>query len=904
LNQKRSLQYLAIALFYVAAFFSAQEGFAQVVPKRAPTGAGTIPAGSRPATSSAVTQDTVKRKPTGAIETTINYNAKDSIRYDAINQIMYLYGDAHIDYGEISLDAALIQINWKTNILTADGILDSAGVLQKKPLFKNGAETYQAERIAYNYKSKKGRVIGAVTTQGEGYIHAETIKRDSIGNIYGKHARYTTCDLEHPHFYIKATKMKVIPNDRVIAGPFHLVFADVPTPIGLPFGFFPSPRKRGSGVIIPSFGESAQQGFYLREGGFYWAVNDYMDLRITGDIYSLGGYGARVQSTYTKRYKFNGNFSLSHSYIKGSDDVNIGRSTDQVYNYPSDSRDIWISWSHSPVTRPGKGQFSASVNAGSQFYNQRNSLDPRQSLSPNFNSSLSYRKSSPNSPITYGISISQQQKQALQLDEAGKQVPVQEMSFTLPDFSFGVASQSPIEWFGGTLTGRWIEGIRIGYNLNSRQYVSNRLSGAQGLGYPFSAARGRDTVLAINGGNLSEIFRNARRSINHDIPLTLPTISLFKYFKLTPGANYSESWFFKKYTYRSIPGSALLAVDTTGGLQRAYQYSGGLSLTTNLYGIAQINGKKVQAIRHTMTPNVSYNFRPDFGREEFGFYQRVQQDSLGRTQLLSRFQGLEGNVPGAGLSSALSFGIDNNIEMKVKTDSAGVYKKVSLIDRFAIRSAYNFAADSFKMSNINIDLSTRLFNTLSFTTGATFDPYRYVNGQRRNEFLINGGGFKVARLMNVFFNTGFEFNPTARKQQAQSGAAPTTNLPALQRNLTAADYVEFDIPWTLSVDLTSNFTRDNLTDKLMNNATSAGFNGSVTLTDKWAFTYTTTYDFKNQLLSYTNIGITRDLHCWQMSIDWVPFGALQRYSININAKSSILQDLRIRRSESATGRQF
>ncbi|WP_181304429.1 putative LPS assembly protein LptD [Rufibacter sp. XAAS-G3-1] len=873
------------------------EGNAQVRPARANSA-------PRPDSLAVAPSDTTNARARGDIETTINYKAKDSIRYDAVSQIMHLYGEAHIDYGEVALDAAYIQINWKTNIIDAEGILDTAGVLQNKPLFKNGAETYQAERMSYNYKTKKGRVMGAVTTQGEGYIHAETIKRDSLGSIYGRHARYTTCDLEHPHFYIKATKMKVIPNDRVIAGPFHLVFADVPTPIGLPFGFFPSPRKRGSGVIIPTFGESNQQGFYLREGGFYWAMNEYMDMRITGDIFSLGGYGARVQSTYTKRYKFNGNFSLSHTYIKASETIGAGLTTDAVYNYGTDSRDIWVSWSHQPVTRPGQGQFSASVNAGSQFYNQRNSTSPQNALSPAFNSTVSYRKSSPNSPINYGVTISQSQTTRNQRNEAGEMVPVQQMSFTLPDFSFGVSSQSPIEWFGGTLTGRWIEGIRIGYNLNARQYVTNNISAGSGLGFPFSRALGRDTIIAINGSNLSQIFRNARTSINHDIPITLGTVSLFKHFKLTPGVSYSESWFTKKYTYRNIPGSNLLAVDTLKGLHRAYQYQGGVSFSTNLYGIAQIKGKKIEAIRHTITPNVSYSWRPDFGRPEYGFYQRVQRDSLGNTQLLSRFQGLEGNVPGPGLSSALSFSVSNNVEMKVKTDSAGVFKKVSLIDAFNFSGSYNMAADSFKLSNINVNLSTRLFNNVGVTLSGSFDPYQYVNGTRRNAYLIEEGGFRLARLMNLNFNTGFEFNPQARKQQAESGAAPTTNLPALQRTVTAADYVEFNIPWTLSVDLTSNFTRDALTDRLINNATSAGINGSVTLTDKWAVNYTTSYDLKNRILSYTNLGITRDLHCWQMSIDWVPFGVLQRYSININAKSALLQDLRIRRSGSATGRPY
>ncbi|MBA9076791.1 MULTISPECIES: putative LPS assembly protein LptD [Rufibacter] len=890
---KRSLQFLVLGLLLLAAFFSGTEGNAQVRP------ASTTTASPDSVTVNAAA-DTTNAAKRGDIETTINYKAKDSIRYDAISQIMFLYGDAHIDYGEIALDAAFIQINWKTNIITAQGVQDSTGKLQQQPVFKNGAETYQAESMTYNYKTKRGRVMGAITTQGEGYIHAETIKKNELNEIYGQHAKYTTCNLEHPHFYIKATKMKVIPNDRVVAGPFHLVFADVPTPIGFPFGFFPSPRTRGSGVIIPTFGESAQLGYYLSNGGFYWAMNEYMDMRFTGDIYSLGGHAVNVQSNYTKRYKFNGSFNIRYASNKGNESIPFGRTTDQVLNL-GDSKDFSLSWNHTPITLPGKGQFSANVNVSSQFANIRNpNATIQNTLSPSFYSTVSYRKSSPNSPISYDFVLAQSQTNSYDVTKP------QVMTLN-PQASFSVSSQSPIEWFGGTLTGRWIEGIRLGYNLRLSQNISNNVRLNGGQSYPFTNVASRDTIYPISFTNLGEIYRNSNRpTITHDIPITLGTVNLFKYFKLTPGVSYSESWFTRKYTYSSLPGSDVLKVDTLNGLHRAYQYSGNLSLTTNIYGIAQIKGKKLEAIRHTLTPSVSYNITPDFGRPEYGFYQRVQTDSLGNSRLVSRFGEGASGIPGVGFSSAIGFSIQNNVEMKVKTDSAGVFKKVSLIDAFGISGSYNMAADSFKLSTINVNLNTRLFNDFGFNLTGSFDPYQYVNGRRVSRYLLQDGGLRFARLMNLNFNTSFELNPTARKQQntaaANTGAPQPTNLPSLQRNLTAADYVEFSIPWTMSVQFTSNFARDFSTDRLVNNATSAGINGSVTLTDKWALTYTTNYDFKNKTLSYTSLNINRDLHCWQMSISWVPLGPFQSYSININAKSSLLQDLRIRRSESATGR--
>ncbi|MFD2513790.1 putative LPS assembly protein LptD [Pontibacter locisalis] len=855
---------------------------------------------SRPTTvpqdTATVGQDSVRLSaPKGDIETTIKYSARDSILFEVGSKVVNLYGDAKINYGTMSLEAAYIQIDYETNTLTATTLPDSTGKEIGTPVFTQGSETYAANRIAYNYKTRKGRISEVVTQQGEGYVHAAVVKKNQDNEFFGLRAQYTTCNLEHPHFYIGTSKMKGIPNDKVMTGPFNLVIGDIPTPLGFLFGLFPTPRQnnRASGVIVPSFGETRAQGFYLSNGGYYFAWNDYIGTRLTGDVYSLGGYKVNMDNTYRKRYAYSGSLGFSYQYFK-NDEADVERSRSTTDNLlaalPPTQRTIWINWSHTPIPKPGQGRFSASVNAGSSGHQRLNYNSPSQYLSPTFNSNISYQKNIENTPFSYTAKLSQSQT------TSGV------YNFILPDLNFSMTPTSFFEIFTDNLpTGRWYEQFTVGYNLNAQNRVSNltRPAGDNFQGIPVIGARGDIDTIQLD--NFSRLWENGQRSATHNLQVNLGSYKLLRYFNFSPTVSYREAWFDERYTFRFDPDSQKIAVDTTN-FGRIYEYNAGASLSTTIYGTAYIKGKRVEAIRHLIRPSISYNYRPDFGRESFGFYQRVQTTSFpigdqDPFRLLPRFA----NVPGPGLQNQVSFNIQNNLEMKVRSkgDSAKTeFEKIRLIDNLSLTSAYNFAADSLKLSPINMSMNTNLFKIFNVNFTSTFEPYKRDSlGRQIDEYVFDFSKLKLANLTNANFSVGASFNPEARRTQTRT----PSNLPALQPDMDPLlpQYVDFKIPWTLSFDYTigyfKNFrpgTADNITQSL-------GVDGSLNLTDKWKITYFASYDFTSNNIANARLQIYRDLHCWEMSIGWIPYGFAQGYNITINAKSSLLQDLRLTRNRSA-----
>ncbi|MCJ8165172.1 hypothetical protein MKJ04_09990 [Pontibacter sp. E15-1] len=847
------------------------------------------------------TQDSVAlAAPSGDIEATIKYSAKDSILFEVERQIVHLYGDAKINYGTMSLEAAYIEINYETNLLTASTLADSTGKAQGVPVFADGGETYAAKNIAYNYKTRRGRISEVVTQQGEGYIHAEVVKRNDNNEFYGLHSRYTTCNLEHPHFYIGAEKFKVIPNSKVMSGPFNLVIGDIPTPLGFLFGLFPASKtqKRSSGIQVPSFGENTR-GFYLQDAGYYFAWNDYVGTLIQGDIYSLGGYNIDTRTDYVKRYSYRGSLSLTYDNFKNDEaDVERAKSTSEsIYDaLPPSQRTVWIRWSHSPVQKPGRGRFSASVNAGSQLHQRLNYTSSANYLSPSFNSSVSYQKTIPNSPFSYTVSARQSQN-----------TTTGAMDFVLPDLSMSMSTVSLYELFSNApATGKWYENFTVGYSLRARNEVNNRITGRRLSGV--SGIIGEtvaDTTLPVNATNLQEIWENGKQQADHNLSIGLGNYKIFRYFNFSPSVSYSETWLDEKYSYRFDPDSQKVDVDTTG-FGRVYQYAAGASLSTTIYGTAYIKGKRVEAIRHLIRPSISYNYRPDFGDARFGFYQTLitgvnESTNQPRVQTLSRFRT---GAPGSSLSSSMGFSIDNNLEMKVRSKSDSTenkFEKVSLIDNLRLSSSYDFAADSFKLAPIRLTMNTRLFKLMDVTFSSTFDPYdlEYNDagvGRRTDAYYFDPQQFRLARLTNANLNLRANLNPKASKTDTPS----PTNLPALQQDMDPLlpEYIDFKIPWTLAVDFTlyyskaTSLTQDDRVDKTM------GINGTLALTEKWQISYNGTYDITNQNISYATVNIHRDLHCWDMSISWIPFGTQRGYNMTINARSALLQDLKLTKRRS------
>ncbi|UOQ65367.1 putative LPS assembly protein LptD [Hymenobacter volaticus] len=883
----------------------------------------------------------------GDVETTVKYAAKDSIRFNVQEKKATLYDKANVDYGEVSLKAAVITVDYSKNLINAEGAPDSTGKVQDRPIFKNGAENYQAGRINYNFKTKKGKIAEAVTQQGEGYVHADVIKKNQYNEIFGRNGRYTTCNLEHPHFFINATKMKMIPGEKVVTGPFNLVISDIPLPLGLPFGYFPSPSKsRASGLIIPTFGTSTDRGFYLRNGGYYWAASDNIGLRLTGDIYSgagekFGGWRGTAEMQYIKRYRYSGllsfEFSSRPSELLSSDE---GVSTDPTYRPPRKPQTFWLNWSHAPTPRPGGGRFSASVRAGSSDFNQQNSIDPGRYLAPAFNSTVSYSKQLRNAPINYSINASQSQN-----------VQTGTMDFTLPDITVGVARQYPYQWLGLSPTGKFYEQFAFSYTLNAQ----NRLTNTQpartlGSGIPLLGGASTSSIFPIKLSNVDRLLSNAQTSILHQFQISLGSYNILKFINLSPTINYNNSWYLKKLDYKYDPVAQAVRIDTLREFSAVGDFSSGFGANfgTNIYGLYQIKGKKIEAIRHKVTPNISINYVPGRGAGKsaqrieglpyYGIARNTPDDRLEELQaerapvtgiildrrFYSRYQGFTGapSITGTSAAGTVGFSLQNSVEMKVRdnNDTTGTtpFKKVSLIDGLDLNFSYNFLADAGipRLSPITTTFRTQVARKLNLLLSATFEPYqRDSSGTIINRYLLDQRKPKLARLANSSLSLNYQFNPSqkpGRKSNISRDVAPA-NDPALGGPIPInpyEDYVDFELPWELSSGFTAQYTdpgprpsRGTYVRPRSLAAASLNLSGSVKLTANTRVGYTTNYDFINQTSAFTSLDIFRDLHCWQITGTWRPFkGYAQGYFVTIAAKSSLLQDLKLNRNRTFLNR--
>ncbi|WP_375435642.1 putative LPS assembly protein LptD [uncultured Hymenobacter sp.] len=883
----------------------------------------------------------------GDVETTVKYAAKDSIRFNVQEKKATLYDKANVDYGEVSLKAAVITVDYSKNLINAEGAPDSLGKVQDKPVFKNGAENYEAGRINYNFKTKKGKIAEAVTQQGEGYVHAEVIKKNQYNEIYGRNGRYTTCNLSHPHFFINASKIKMIAGEKIVTGPFNLVIGDIPLPLGLPFGYFPSPSKsRASGLIIPTFGSSTERGFFLRNGGYYWAASDNIGLRLTGDVYSgagekFGGWRGTAEMQYIKRYRYSGLLSFEFSsrpvtQTLGQDGTTTSLAAQQIRK----PQTFWLTWSHAPTPRPGGGRFSASVRAGSSDFNRQNSIDPGQYLAPAFNSTVSYSKQLRNAPINYAINASQSQN-----TQTGT------MDFTLPDITVGVARQYPYQWLGLAPTGKFYEQFAFSYTLNAQNRLTNtQPARSLGAGIPLLGGSNTSSVFPIELSNVDKLLGNAQTSILHQFQISLGSYNLLKFINLAPSINYNEAWYLKKLSYEYDPVAQAVRIDTLRQFRRVSDFSSGFGVNfgTNIYGLYQIKGKKIEAIRHKVTPNISVNYVP--GRNARGSAQRIdglpyygiarntpdaslealqaERDPLTGNILdrryYSYYQGFTGapSITSTSAAGTIGFSLQNAVEMKVRdnNDTTGTtpFKKVSLIDGLDLNFSYNFLADPGipRLSPITTSFRTQVARKLNILVSATFEPYqRDSSGAVINKYLFDQERRRLARLANASMSLNYQFNPSqkpGRKSNISRAVAPA-NDPALGSPIPInpyEDYVDFELPWELSSGFTAQYTdpgprpsRGTYVRPRSLASASLNLSGSVKLTENTRVGYTTNYDFINGTSAFTSLDIFRDLHCWQITGTWRPFrGYAQGYFVTIAAKSSLLQDLKLNRNRTFLNR--
>lgn len=901
-----------------------------------------------------------------AFRTTVNYQAKDSTIYAADGQTVELYGDASVDYGDISLKADYIRINYLTNEVYAKGRYDStAKKLVGRPIFADAEGKYDSKEIRYNFKTKKGRIQGVITQQGEGNIRGQTVKKDAEDNLYIGRAIYTTCNLATPHFHINASKLKVIHNKSVVAGPFNLVINQIPLPIGLPFGFFPFPKRKEigvSGVLVPQYGEEPNgRGYYLRDGGYYWAVSENLGLQFKGQIYSRGSWGLGVASAYNKRYRYSGGVDLR---------FNRNRSGDRVDRSQQPRNDFAVTWSHSPVPR-GRGSFSANVNISSNSYNQNNSYNTQSYISNVAGSSVQYSRTF-GQYVRAGANVRVNQ-QFGQIDPTTRQ-RVNGKTDVSSDFNLGVNQISPFALRGGT--GRWYESFRVGLDISGSISVSNtirRQIDTTGLGFPVisdlqpisalrraqdSIQRGTDlrsnivrqdpSLIPFGRGTLPQIWQNRVVQARYSIPISLPNVKLLRYINLTPGFSLQGDIYSKRLDYVYEPSRDSVRVDTARGFFPSYNFSVNASLNTRFYGTFFIRGKRIEAIRHTVAPSISFSYIPDFTNPIFGQFQVLPRMETGNLaplknleyrRTLSRFRGLGGSSGGGGSteSAFISFGIVNQLEMKVRTrnDSTGQdFKKVPIFDNISLNGSYNLLAPDYKLSPISVSANTQIFKNISFNFSSTFDPYAYrpyggtpiyelpsssapvppisysplilniVDYEDDREFarVPNVYAFQegqgLLRLTNVQAYVSARFAPKQADKPKTSTNATDATLKAINNNPEL--YVDFNIPWSINASYTFGLTK--LTPKIPQVIQALTLTGDLSLTPKWKVTVQTGYDFQFKSPTLTTIGINRDLHCWEMAFNWTPYAGNNlragNYSFDLRARSSILQELKLSRRRS------
>ncbi len=835
--------------------------------------------------------DTVALKqPETGIESTINYSSEDSMRFSLDGKKVFLYGNAKIDYGEIKMEAAEIEIDWNKNLITARGIKDSTGNDIGQPIFFNGAETYTTTGMSYNYKSSRAYITGIVTEQGEGIVAGEEVYKNEHNELFSINNTYTTCNLEHPHYLIRSKKTKAIPGDKLISGPFYMEVNDVPTPLFFPFGLFPAQNESTSGLIIPSYGEEKLRGFFLKEGGYFFDVNEYFKVKLTGDIYSKGGFGLKLDVPYKKRYAYTGNFMFNYTKLKPSSKI---EDTDDIRN------DFVINWSHSPQSK-GSSRFSASVNAATSTYNQNNNLSIEQNTTRKISSNISYSKTFRGTPFSMGLNARHSQD-----------VTTNEVDLLLPDMSMNMENIYPFRKKNQPAK-TWYQKLNLRWAMKGTNRINNNLGK---IGTDVT----QDSIAPFNFETLPVLFENSKKGIQHSIPLST-SVKFLKYLTLSPSMSYTERWYFKKldWSYDSeLDQPVSREID---GFNRVYDYSFSAGINTRIFGTYLFKKGRVKAIRHIMNPSVGFSMRPDFSEAQYDYYQTVvDPENPDNTFLKSRYDGFVYGTPGTGKSATLSFGVNNTLEMKKlsKRDTSNTVKKVPILNGFGFSSSYNFLADSFQLAPISFRANTSIFKKkVNLSMSGTLDPYVYVlnapiyqdeNGEdvidqtKISQYAWNSGqGIGQLSRMSIAFSTSF--NPKSREGQksiedkVNDSNFSEADKQAILNNPNA--YVSFDIPWDLRLNYSLSYSKAGYLKAQITQA--LNFSGNMSLTQKWKLAFTSGYDFQNREFTQTNFSIIRDLHCWEMNLSWVPFGRFQSYNFTIRVKSSMLQDLKLSKQRNAT----
>ncbi len=831
-------------------------------------------------------QAAVKKPATTEIDDPIDYEADDSLIFDLENDKVYLYGNGFVTYQDIELRAAYIELDRARDVVFARGTLDSLGKEIGKPVFKEGSESFESKTLTYNFKTKKGIIQGVVTEQEGGYLHSGITKKHENGEIHVKNGKYTTCNLPNPHFYVALTKAKVIPDDKIVSGPAYLVMADIPLPIALPFGFFPNQKSRTSGILIPEYGEERNRGFFFRNGGYYLALSDYFDARITGDIYTRGTWGVSLGSNYRVRYRFNGNLRARY-YMNVSGEKELPDYTRK--------KDYAITWSHSqdPKSNPSR-TFNANVNMSSSSFDRNHSFNANDYLTNTKQSSISYSKRWAGTP--FNLSASMNHRQNSQTNS---------VDLNLPKMNFNMNRIYPLKRKNRAGKTKWYENIELSY----KAMLDNQI-------------KTTDSLLFT-----SAVWDDMKNAFKHDIPLSTQ-IRPFNSFYISPSLQYSgvlyskhieKRWEENYYDADLDSTYATLITDTISGLKYAHSYLPTISLGLNpkIYGMYVFKNpnSRIEAVRHVMTPSVSFSYTPDMTGVTPDYYHKVQVDTLGNMREYSWFEQEIYRTPTLpGRSGSVNIRLSNNIEMKVRSasDTVQTSKKVKILENLSFSTSYNLFADSLKWSPITMSGRTRLANKVDLSFGGSFDPYALSeDGRKINKAEFTETG-KLARLTRFNFSINASLNSRAQESQEEETGTKQSmpeGVPAgklgiprendeeggVPQEFYTGEYVDFNIPWNLSMRYNYNYTNTGINKRVTQ---TFNFSGNVSLTAKWKIGFSSGYDFKSKKLTYTSVNIYRDLHCWEMRLSWIPIGYHQSYSFQINVKSAILKDLKYEKRKS------
>lgn len=840
--------------------------------------------------------DSINRKKSGALDAPVTFSSEDSMVYDAKSKVARLYGNSNVKYQNMDLSSDRIQMSLDSSLVCATGTADSTGAISGTPVFTMGQDKYESDTMAFNFKTKKGFIYNVYTEQEDGYLSSQHSKRDSSGVLYLEHGRYTTCDQPHPDFYIALSRAKVRPGKDVVFGPAYLVVADVPLPLAIPYGFFPFTKSYSSGFIMPSYGDESSRGFYLRDGGYYFAMSDKWDLKLLGEIYTKGSWGLSVASNYRKRYRYNGSFFFSYQNTKNGD-KGMPDYTEQT--------SFKLQWSHRQDTKSNPfSSLSASVNFASTSY-ERNNLNSMYNPQ-------SYTQSLRTSSVNWSTSFS-----SLGMTISGSANLSQNMidstvSLTLPDLNISVSRFYPFKRKHMAGKERWYEKISMSYTGQFSNSIDTK----------------EDKLFKSN------LIKDWRNAFQHNIPINA-NFTLFNYININPSFNFTDRMYSNKVMKSWDEQAQTERADTTYGFYNVYNWSMSIGASTKMYGFwvpsKKIFGDKIQAIRHVLTPQVTFSYAPDCGSRYYETYQKTDADGNVSLVEYSPFENGLFNVPSRGKTGSVTFDLSNNIEMKVKSDKDSTgYKKLSIIDELGFNMGYNMAAKEKPWSDLTVRLRLKWWKNYTFNLNAVFATYAYELDDNGRPYVSNHTEYskgRFGRFQGLSQNISFTLNPEKLKKwfgggddeedateddnntedddtgiesnvdddmvNGQNGARKKN---AGKAETDADGYMKFSMPWSLTFGYGITM-RENTSGKFNTKTMrypyaftqTLNFSGNIRISDGWNISFSSGYDFENHDLSMTTASLSRDLHCFNMSCS-VVLAPYTSYNFSFRCNAATLTD--------------